>query len=235
MLIKFGRLKQLYYKGIAEKAAYGLHGDIARLAAPFLTGKSRALDIGCGEGAFSQRMIDLGLSVDGCDIDADQIKAPVTVKHQIDLNQPNFSAHFPTLYDVVFTLEIIEHIENPWKLIRDASSVLAPGGLLILSTPNVSNFASRLRLFMTGRLLAFEKNDLKHGHITPLPYFQLEYMFEQCGFTILKKSHGGVMPLFHFTTFSRFEILRNTIMPLLYPFLGGPKDGRALVYILQKK
>jgi 2-polyprenyl-3-methyl-5-hydroxy-6-metoxy-1,4-benzoquinol methylase len=235
MFIRFGRLKQKKYKGIAEKAAFGLHEDIARLSSPFLEGKSTALDIGCGEGAFSQRMIDAGLSLDACDIDVDQVKASVREKYQIDLNQPNFKNHFSKTYDIVFAIEIIEHIENPWKLVRDAASVLKEKGLLVLSTPNVSNFASRLRLFMTGRLLAFEKNDLKHGHITPLPYFQLEHLIDQCGFRILKKSHGGATPIFHFTNLSRFELVRNTILPLLSPFMGGPKSGRALVYILQKK
>src|SRR5258707_373549 len=188
MLIKFGRLQQQHYKGMAEKSAYSLHEDIARIVSPYIKENETALDIGCGEGAFAQRMIDFGLKVDGCDIDIEQVKASLRSKYQVDLNQSNFISHFEESYDKVFAIEIIEHIENPWKLIRDAISALKKNGIIILSTPNISNFASRLRLMMTGRLLAFEKNDLKHGHITPLPYFQLEYIFEQCGLVILKKS-----------------------------------------------
>jgi hypothetical protein len=88
---------------------------------------------------------------------------------------------------------------------------------------------------MKGRLLAFEKNDLAHGHITPMPYFQLEYIFQQCGLTVIEKGHGGIIPFFHFADLSRFSLLRNTILPLLYPFLSGPKKGRALIYVLKKK
>jgi 2-polyprenyl-3-methyl-5-hydroxy-6-metoxy-1,4-benzoquinol methylase len=235
MFLKFGPLPQQHYKGIAERAAYSLHHDVAHIASSYIKKGETALDIGCGEGAFAQRMIDRDITVDGCDIDVDQIKASLRTTVQLDLNQPGFSSHFTQRYDNVFAIEIIEHIENPWKLIRDAISVLKENGTLIISTPNISNFASRLRLGMTGRLLAFEKNDLKHGHITPLPYFQLEYMFEQCGLSILQRSHGGVMPLFHFTDLSRFNVLRNTVLPLLYPLMGGPKKGRSLVYVLRKR
>jgi len=234
MLVKFGKFKQLPYKGIQEKAAYSLHEDIEKFIEPYIKSELSALDIGCGEGAFSQRMIDRGLHVEGCDIDTRQVKAALNT-HEIDLNQPDFTQKVKSRYDIVFAIEIIEHIENPWKLVRDASSVLKENGLLILSTPNISNFVSRLRLFITGRLLAFEKSDLKHGHITPIPYFQLEYMFDQCGYQIIAKSNAGKMALFHFTTLSRFEFLRNTILPFLYPLMGGPKDGRSLVYVLKKR
>src|SRR6218665_860995 len=93
------------------------------------------------------------------------------------LNQPDFETKIPRLYDAVTALEIIEHIENPWKLIRDVAAVLKPGGILVLSTPNIASFPSRLRFFLRGTFIAFERGDLKHGHISAMPYFQMEYMF----------------------------------------------------------
>lgn len=234
MFIKFGAFKQQRYKGIFEMAAHGLHEAAAAAAKPYIE-KCHVLDVGCGEGAFARRLLDMGCTVDVCDLNTAQIKISGVNKIKADLNQPDFETKIPRLYDAVTALEIIEHIENPWKLIRDVAAVLKPGGILVLSTPNIASFPSRLRFFLRGTFIAFERGDLKHGHISAMPYFQMEYMFSRLKFQILKKTCGGTLPLFHFSHLSRFTVLRNTILPLLIPFMTGPKYGRALIYILKKK
>jgi len=218
-----------------ERAAHGLHQDVFDFVKPLLTPDLSVLDFGCGEGAFAQRLTDAGLAVDACDLDIDQIKGQVKNKIRIDLNQTAFESNFSKKYEMVFAIEIIEHLENPWKTLRDALSVVDEGGYLVLSTPNVSSFISRLRFFMRGTLLAFEKPDLAHGHITPMPFFQLEYVIKCLKLKIVKTGYGGPVPLFHFVELSRYGILRNTLLPFIYPFMSGPKQGRALIYLLQKE
>lgn len=233
MFIKVGQLRQLEYNGIQEMAAYGLHDDVFKLLQPFLSKELKILDFGCGQGAFSQRLVDAGMKVDACDIDESQIRANVNRKIKLDLNK-DISSNFSEKYDILIALEIIEHLENPWKYLRDCLSLVKDDGIIVLSTPNISSFTSRLRFLMRGTLIAFENADLKHGHITPLSYVQLENMFNQLNLKVLKKGFAGPIPIFHFSELSRFSILRNTLLPILYPFLGGPKKGRAVVYILKK-
>ena len=123
MFIKIGDLKQPDYKGIQEMAAYGLHSDIFELLRPYLKEGMHVLDFGCGQGAFSQRLIDTGLIVDGCDIDTDQIKANVNRKIKLDLNKSEFPGSISDKYDMVVALEILEHLNNPWKYLSDCLSV----------------------------------------------------------------------------------------------------------------
>ena len=234
MFIKIGNLKQSDYKGIPEMAASKLHSDIFEMLKPYLTGKLHILDFGCGQGAFSQRLIDIGMIVDACDINTEQIKADVNRKIKLDLNKEIPTDIFPDNYDIILAFEIIEHLHNPWKYLDDCLALLKTGGIIVLTTPNISNFISRLRFFMKGSLLAFEKTDLIHGHITPLSFVQIENMCDHFRLEILKKGYAGPIPLFHFYEFSRFTFLRNTLLPLLYPFMSGPKKGRALIYILRK-
>ncbi len=234
MFIKFGNLKQQEYHGIQEMAAYRLHPDVMALLEPYLKKGMEVLDLGCGQGAFSQRLIDAGMIVDGADLDVSQIKAGIRNRYQMDLNKARVTESIPGRYDMIVAMEIIEHLNDPWKYLSDAVSLLRNEGLIVLTTPNISNFISRLRFLMRGSLLAFEKNDLAHGHITPLSFIQLENLFEHYSLKILKKGTVGPVPIFHFYGLSRFTLLRNTILPLLYPFMSGPKNGRALVYILKK-
>jgi 2-polyprenyl-3-methyl-5-hydroxy-6-metoxy-1,4-benzoquinol methylase len=193
-----------------------------------------ALDFGCGQGAFSQRLVDSGIIVDGVDINTDQIKAQLRNKITLDLNKGISPDKFSGKYDIIIALEILEHLQNPWKYLSDCLALLKDDGLLLLSTPNISNFVSRLRFFMRGTLVAFEVPDLVHGHITPLSFIQIENMVDQSGMKVLKKGFAGSIPKIHITGFSLFSFLRNTILLFFYPLMSGPKRGRALVYILQK-
>jgi 2-polyprenyl-3-methyl-5-hydroxy-6-metoxy-1,4-benzoquinol methylase len=234
MFIKAGNLKQEEYSGIQEMAAYGLHRGVFKMLKPYLKPGMRILDFGCGKGAFSQRLIDEGMIVDACDIDTDQIMAKVSKKIRLDLNKTDITETITEKYDAVIAMEIIEHLQNPWKYIEDCIKILNNGGLIVFSTPNISNFVSRMRFMMRGTLTAFEKNDLAHGHITPLSYIQMENLFNSFGLEIVTKGYAGDIPIFHFHGLSTFVLFRNTILPLIYPFMSGPKRGRALVYILRK-
>ncbi|HAX94358.1 MAG TPA: hypothetical protein DCY25_10520, partial [Bacteroidales bacterium] len=109
MFIKAGNLKASDYKGIPEMAAWRLHSDIFEILQPFLKDKKKVLDFGCGQGAFSQRMVDLGMTVDACDIDTGQIKASVNRKIEIDLNREIPAGTFTGKYDVILAIEIMEH------------------------------------------------------------------------------------------------------------------------------
>lgn len=234
MLIKFGNFKGTYYKGIKEKAGYKIHSQSEILLLPFLKKDFRILEFGCGEGAFSQRLTDLGFIVDACDIDIVQVKAkPNNIIH-IDINKENLIDNFKYKYDCIIAMEIIEHLENPWKFMRDVSCLLKENGIVLISTPNVANFASRIRFMMRGNLLGFEKENLYYGHITPITPFQLENLFKSTNYKVLAKRSVGVLPFFQFNNFSRFTLVRNLMLPILYPFMGGEKKGLCTAFILQK-
>lgn len=235
MFIQFGELKPPDYKGIQEMAAYRLHADVFKILEPYLKKEMHVIDFGCGQGAFSQRLVDAGMIVDACDINTEQIKAKVNKKITLDLNKNIDLNLFPEKYDVLIAMEILEHLHDPWKYLGDCLRLLKDDGIILLSTPNISNFVSRLRFFMRGSLVAFEKTDLVHGHITPLSFIQIENLFEHLGLEIVNRGYAGPVPLFHFYGFSVFSVFRNSVLPLIYPFMSGPKRGRALVYILRKK
>ena len=44
----------------------------------------------------------------------------------------------PPAYDAVILSEVLEHLTDPWALVRKLSPLVRPGGLLLASSPNVS-------------------------------------------------------------------------------------------------
>lgn len=92
-------------------------------------------------------------------------------------------------FDVVTCTEVIEHLENYNKLLREIERVLRPGGKVVLSTPNVLNLQSRIRFFKFGFWNLFGPLPVGRsetfstvGHITPVPYFYLAHSLAEKGF-----------------------------------------------------
>lgn len=119
-------------------------------------GKSRfplidrsALDVGCGAGLLCEPLARLGATVTGVDAAPENIaaaKAHAAVSGlQIDYRAGEIAAQGLGQFDVVTSMEVIEHVHDPAVFIGELKRHLKPDGLLLLSTPNRTS-ASRLFL-----------------------------------------------------------------------------------------
>jgi 2-polyprenyl-3-methyl-5-hydroxy-6-metoxy-1,4-benzoquinol methylase len=104
-----------------------------------LIGKE-VLDVGCGLGYFSERLVQRGAAVTACDLGPQLVErtrqlagCTAVVADTLDLvNQLGRNR-----FDVVVSSECIEHTPNPERAIAQMVAVLRPGGYLAISTPNV--------------------------------------------------------------------------------------------------
>src|SRR5688572_21304377 len=162
-----------YYKGILIHADTNVHEQAATLFQQHVAPKAEVLDVGGGAGAFSQRLVDLGYRVTALDSDPDKWQPANIPLLRLD-SDSGIAASVDQTFDAACCLEVIEHVENPWNLLREIYSVVKPGGYLLLSTPNVTSFLSRATFALTGRFHQFEESDLSYGHINPVSAFELE-------------------------------------------------------------
>lgn len=125
-------------------------GGNARALKP-LTGKS-ALDVGCGAGLMCEPLARLGAAVSGVDAAAENIA--VAKRHaagqglDIDYRAADV-AILGGQFDLVTSMEVIEHVADPAAFLAALAARLAPGGLMILSTPNRTGL-SRLAMITLG-------------------------------------------------------------------------------------
>lgn len=112
-----------------------------------LAGKT-ALDVGCGAGLLAEPLARLGAKVTG--LDAAPALISVAREHAaamgLDIDyRAGAVEELRGRFDLITCMEVIEHVADPAVFVNALARRLAPGGLLILSTPNAT---SRSRLLM---------------------------------------------------------------------------------------
>lgn len=116
-----------------------------------LIGKNKkVIDLGCGDGFMMERIRSAGNSVDGVEICTAAVgsarKKGFTV-YDLNLNH-DWAKEIPAKYDVAFGGEIIEHIFDTDKFLKNIKEVLKPKGALILTTPNLASLGRKLLLLL---------------------------------------------------------------------------------------
>lgn len=163
---------------------------------PLLRADSRVVDIGAGEGYFSMRLgeslrgslrAEPGQVLSACDVFPDNFRYPDVRCDRIEadgrLPYPDES------FDIACSLEVVEHVEDQFRFAREIFRVLKPGGIAILSTPNVLNINSRVRYLHSGFGVLFDPLSLSStdpvhtsGHINPVSFYYLAYQLRRAGF-----------------------------------------------------
>jgi len=158
------------------------------------TGSLNHLDIGSGTGALISLLKEKCSHIQStaCDYTDELMKIPGQKVDIADLNyQPlPYNANY---FDLVTCTEVIEHLENHRKLIREIFFVTKPGGTVIFTTPNVLSIKSRIRYLFFGFANLFgplpdsttEKFSTV-GHITPVSFFYLSHALAETGFSDIK-------------------------------------------------
>ena len=111
-----------------------------------LAGRS-ALDVGCGAGLLCEPLARLGANVTGVDAAPENIAAAKAHAAGSGLDVDYRAGELASLglgkFDLVTCLEVIEHVADKPAFVAQLASRLAPGGLMVLSTPN-RTISSRL-------------------------------------------------------------------------------------------
>lgn len=114
-------------------------------AAPLARGK-RVLDAACGEGYGAALVAGQAASVLGLDVSAQAVEHARRryVLPQLRFEQADVTAleHLPAAsFDLILSFETLEHLQAQETMLRGFARLLAPGGLLLVSTPDKRNYS----------------------------------------------------------------------------------------------
>jgi len=181
------RATGLSYDGLPIYASPHVHEEAFAVLAPFLSRGCRIVDLGAGSGAFSKRLADAGAVVEAVDSDPSDWALPDVPLLVQELNEPvwNLPAR---RYDVAVAIEVIEHLENPSGFLRNVRRLLEPGGMLLITTPNVVSLVDRRRFLLRGELAFFGAELVfTAGHQSILPFWLLEGLFRKESYCVIAR------------------------------------------------
>ena len=107
-----------------------------------LKGCSRVLEVGCGTGAFLERIErELNIQADGLELSSSAAAAAVAKGLRVSQDDLEaIASENGTPYDAVCAFQVLEHVSDPLGFLRSAIQVLKPGGKLIIAVPNMDSF-----------------------------------------------------------------------------------------------
>jgi glycosyltransferase involved in cell wall biosynthesis len=163
-----------------KRSPLSSHAQLLQLVGP---PRQEVLDIGCGTGELGSALRQRGHYVVGVDERAPQ--------HALDEFIRADLRHLPfierdRLFDVVLLADVLEHMEDPSKLLEYARDHLRTEGRLLLSLPNVVHWTVRAQL-AAGRFDYTNRGILDRGHLRFFTRRSAERLFEQAGLVVTER------------------------------------------------
>jgi 2-polyprenyl-3-methyl-5-hydroxy-6-metoxy-1,4-benzoquinol methylase len=201
-------------------------GSSHHLAQQLVGTRQEILEIGCGAGLLSRELQKNGNRVTGID-SAPEPQSSETFEQYIhaDLDEdlrPALQELNGKRFGRVLLLDILEHLRNPERLLRQVREALTPQGQLIVSVPNVANLSVRM-LLLFGRFEYKSRGILDGTHLRFFTRKTARRMLEQNGYEILEEKMT-VIPVELVPVVSSSQLLvrlMNGILRMVTPVFRG--------------
>jgi len=146
------------------------HSNIRHDILPLVDKKpgQRVLEIGCGTGNTLAFLKENGFAsyVAGIEKEKKCFKSiNPAVDKMIEGNAESLEIPFEAKFDAVLLLDVLEHLYSPFDLLKKVRPLLTPSGYVVVSIPNIRNYAVLKRLILKGRWDYKDSGVLDRSHI----------------------------------------------------------------------
>jgi 2-polyprenyl-3-methyl-5-hydroxy-6-metoxy-1,4-benzoquinol methylase len=184
------------------------YGELIKILKPYLKDCHTILDIGSGVGTIDFYLAKKGKDVTGIEISTKAVNLAkknaklFNLSEKIKFIVAKFPDKVPSKqYDLVILSEVIEHLKDDSKTLRDIRGVLKPKGLLVITTPS-----KNAPLYRLGLLNEFDKSV---GHLRRYSTDDLLNLLNNNNYQVINFGrHEGILRNFLFTNSVAGKILR---------------------------
>ena len=188
---------------------------------PFVPGKNRLLEIGCGSGFFLELALDMGFAeVSGVEPSRDAVEAASPRVRGSIRNEGFRDGLFPDRsFDIVCGFQVFDHLANPNETLQTCRRLLRPGGVILLIHHDVGAW--------TNRLLGERSPVIDVEHIYLYDRHTMARLMAKNGFEMVRVfSVRNRYPIYYWTSLAP---LPRGVKSRFVPKLRGSRLGRATV------
>jgi SAM-dependent methyltransferase len=145
----------------------------------------RVLEVGCGRGELGRLLRARGHHVTGIELVAGvAAEARRRLDHVVTGDVETDGFPFPPgSFDAIIFADVLEHLVDPWRVLREAAGVLASGGVVVASIPNLQNGDVLWRL-VRGKWEYRERGITDFGHLRFFTLATIRGLFAQAGLSV---------------------------------------------------
>lgn len=164
------------------------HGGLDRHEmVPFIPSVARSvLDVGCSQGRFGAllRDADPGRKLVGIEPDPEAVKE--AAHHYDEVICGLFPDDMPaeSAFDCIVFNDVIEHVVDPWTMLRKAERHLTADGRIVASIPNIRYYIVVRDLLLRGRWEYADWGILDRTHLRFFTRESINRLFPECGYVI---------------------------------------------------
>jgi 2-polyprenyl-3-methyl-5-hydroxy-6-metoxy-1,4-benzoquinol methylase len=193
-------------------------GGHARLLKLVGTDK-RVLDVGCSSGYLARPLVERGCVVVGIERDRNAADVARTVCEDVlvgDVETMELPFQHES-FDVVLCGDLVEHLRDPDRFLARVRPFLRPTGRLVLSTPNVANWAMRLSL-LGGRWQYTDRGILDRTHAYLFTRRTLVEAVQRAGYRVVEIDFTLPVPVVGPPTVERLAHALGRVRPQLLAY-----------------
>ena len=178
----------------------------------FIGNGKRVLEFGCATGYFSQLLVKAECEVVGIEINPDAANVASEFCEQVIVADLDYVSILDILggqdFDVAVFGDVLEHLRDPWALLKEVRTILRPSGYVVASIPNIAHGAVRLSL-LQGEFNYSELGILDNTHLRFFTRKTVYELFDKADYEI-EAIDRTIIPIFSgsncIPTFNRNEL-----------------------------
>lgn len=148
---------------------------------------NKILEIGCGKGYTLLELKESGKADYIAGVDIVYLDQEILLDKFIccniekEVNNLSFCENF---FDIIICADVLEHLIDPWNVLRGLKRYLKPNGLLIASIPNIRELTTMITIFFKGDFRYEDSGILDRSHLRFFCKKNIVELFESVGFNI---------------------------------------------------
>jgi 2-polyprenyl-3-methyl-5-hydroxy-6-metoxy-1,4-benzoquinol methylase len=193
-------------------------GGHARLL-EFVGEDKRVLDVGCSSGYLARPLVERGCVVVGIERDPDAAEVARTVCENVlvgDVETMSLPFEHES-FDVILCGDLVEHLRDPEGFLARVRPLVRSSGRVVLSTPNVANWAMRLNL-LAGRWRYTERGILDRTHAHLFTRRTLLEALDLAGYRVVRLDYTIPVPVVGTPRVERLAHAVGRVRPQLFAY-----------------